>query len=60
MGHPRIAKGISGVEFLLPPMFLVRMRVLELNLRVWKMKDWVQQLENPLGSTYALLRGVCA
>ena len=56
MGHPRIGNGTSGFEFLLPLMFLVRVRVLELNMRLWRMKDWVQLLENPHGSTHTRLR----
>ena len=44
-----------GGESLLPPMFLVRVRVLELNLSLWKMKDWVQLLEDPHGSTHTPL-----
>ncbi|KAG2539025.1 hypothetical protein PVAP13_9NG418014 [Panicum virgatum] len=44
-----------GGEFLLPPMFLVRVRTLWLNLEILKMKDWVQLLRNPLGSTHTPL-----
>ena len=34
MNYPQIGKGTSEAEFLLPSMFLVRVRALELNLRV--------------------------
>ena len=34
-------EGNFGGESLLPPMFLIQVRFLELNLRMWKMKDWV-------------------
>ena len=53
--HPRIQKRTSGGESLLPPMFLVRARFLQLNLRIWEMKDWVQLLEDPHGSTHTPL-----
>jgi hypothetical protein len=55
MDHPRLEKGTSGVEFLLPPMFLVWARVLWLNVRMWTMKDQIQPLEDPHGSTHTLL-----
>jgi hypothetical protein len=28
-------------RILLPPMFLVQVRVLWLNLEIWKVKDWI-------------------
>ena len=36
-----LEENFGGGESLLPPMFLVRARFLELNLRMWKMKDLI-------------------
>jgi len=47
-----------GEGFLLPLMFLVRSRILWVDMKISKMKDWMQPLENPVGSSYALLEGV--
>jgi hypothetical protein len=54
-GSSQIEKGTSGVEFLLPLMFLVGARVLWLNVRMWMVKDQIQPLEDPHGSTHTLL-----
>jgi hypothetical protein len=51
----RIQKGPPNVESLLPPELVVRERVLGLNLRTWKVKDWIRPLECPQGLMNALL-----